>query len=410
VAHRSNAGGSKKRPTRYGSATTPLLATALRLHKKGELPAAKVAYRHAIELDDCSVDAWLNLGAVEVALGSVRAARAAFERALALAPDDARVARDVGIGRMALGLLADARAALECAIALDSALTGARLHLSRVCAELNDSFHAREHARMAVQAAPLEAATHLELHRAVFDDGDARLAIDAARRAVELDPSYSLAHYFLAGALALQGEPARDDIAVDPGLVDGLRYAIRMRDGETRYFANRQETLRFALESAALRGAVLELGVRFGVSTRVLATGAPEVIAFDSFEGLPEAWSGRARGAFSTGGEPPELPANVRLQIGWFEDTLPPFVATLQKPLRLVHIDSDLYTSAATALAALGAHIGAGTVIVFDEYIGNGSWRADEHRAFQEAVRRFGWRYEYLAFSWITGQAVVRIT
>lgn len=46
---------------------------------------------------------------------------------------------------------------------------------------------------------------------------------------------------------------------------------------------------------------------------------------------------------------------------------------------------------------------------MFDEYLINDWWREDEYKAFQEAVAQRGWRYEYLAFSLFTGQAVVQI-
>ena len=36
-------------------------------------------------------------------------------------------------------------------------------------------------------------------------------------------------------------------------------------------------------------------------------------------------------------------------------------------------------------------------------------WREDEFRAFQECAQRYAWRYEYLAFSLCTRQAVVRV-
>jgi hypothetical protein len=57
----------------------------------------------------------------------------------------------------------------------------------------------------------------------------------------------------------------------------------------------------------------------------------------------------------------------------------------------------------------LSSQIVPGTVIVFDEYIGNEHWREDEFKAFQEAVSTYGWTYEYLAFSMFTKQVVVRM-
>ena len=60
-------------------------------------------------------------------------------------------------------------------------------------------------------------------------------------------------------------------------------------------------------------------------------------------------------------------------------------------------------------LECLGPRLRAGTVLVFDEYFGNERWRQDEHRAYVEAAERFGWKRDWLATSWITGQAAFRI-
>jgi predicted O-methyltransferase YrrM len=51
-----------------------------------------------------------------------------------------------------------------------------------------------------------------------------------------------------------------------------------------------------------------------------------------------------------------------------------------------------------------------GTVIIFDEYAVNPHWKEDEYRAFQEAVEKYGWTYEYIGISLVSQQAVVRIT
>ena len=84
-------------------------------------------------------------------------------------------------------------------------------------------------------------------------------------------------------------------------------------------------------------------------------------------------------------------------------------MATHDEPLRFVHIDCDLYSSTVTVFEHLADRIGPGTVIVFDDYLLNDNWRHDEFKAFQEAVERHGWTYEYLAFGLHTGQAAVRI-
>ena len=54
---------------------------------------------------------------------------------------------------------------------------------------------------------------------------------------------------------------------------------------------------------------------------------------FDSFEGLPEAWTlGAKAGAFSIGGNLPPVRGNVRLTKGFFEDTLPASSRSIRAP------------------------------------------------------------------------------
>ncbi len=134
-----------------------------------------------------------------------------------------------------------------------------------------------------------------------------------------------------------------------------------------------------------------------------------EVHGFDSFEGLPEAWHHMPKGLYSTKGVIPSVQENVILHIGLFEETLPGFVEKFQDPIRFINIDCDIFSSTKTVLDFLAGQITHGTVIVFDEYIGNENWREDEFKAFQEAVLRYDWEYEYLCFSFMTKQVVVRI-
>ena len=47
--------------------------------------------------------------------------------------------------------------------------------------------------------------------------------------------------------------------------------------------------------------------------------------------------------------------------------------------------------------------------VVFDEYLTNERWEDDEHKAFVDAARRFGWSYDFVAFNLFTGQATIRI-
>ena len=172
----------------------------------------------------------------------------------------------------------------------------------------------------------------------------------------------------------------------------------------------REEILDLALARMPTEGCILEFGVANGDSIHYLAgrTRRP-VHGFDSFEGLPEDWPGRheAKGHYTTDGRLPPVPANVTLHKGWFEDTLPAFLAGEAAGVALLHVDCDLYTSTHTVLDLLKPRVTPGTVIVFDEYFNFVGWRNHEFRAFQEFIAETGWAYRYLA--WAYQQAVVVI-
>ncbi|KAL7471664.1 hypothetical protein ACHAXS_011949 [Conticribra weissflogii] len=166
-------------------------------------------------------------------------------------------------------------------------------------------------------------------------------------------------------------------------------------------------------------GLVCEFGVASGRSLRMTQEMLPletEIHGFDTFTGLPVAWGKEPAGAYSTGGNIPKMEeegnTNVRFHKGLFKDTIPKFLSTVDKgrPLAYANIDCDLYGSTRDVLEAFHGRIIPGTVLVFDEYLCHPSWRQDEFRAWRECCKRFGWQYEYLAFSLSTKQAVVRVT
>jgi hypothetical protein len=175
-----------------------------------------------------------------------------------------------------------------------------------------------------------------------------------------------------------------------------------------------QDLLSFAVTTVTLPGQVLEFGVNAGGTIRHLAKLMPDrkIHGFDSFEGLPEAWSGNnlPAGAFSRGGKLPKVPANVTLHKGWFNDTLPGFVAANPAPIAFLHVDCDIYASTKTIFDGLAPQIVPGTVIVFDEFFNYPNWQAHEYRAFMEflTARGLGFRYTGYAYEQVAGFIVER--
>jgi len=171
------------------------------------------------------------------------------------------------------------------------------------------------------------------------------------------------------------------------------------------------EVLAFALDMVKIEGHYLEFGVFTGGTIRFIARkiGDRTIHGFDSFQGLPEDWSGYNLGqrAFDAGGRMPKVPSNVRLYGGWFEDSIPPWLDANPGPVAFIHVDCDLYESTRTIFTHLADRIVPGTIILFDEYFNYPNWEQHEFKAFQEFIRDRAVRYRYLGFS--RQQVAVRV-
>jgi len=178
-------------------------------------------------------------------------------------------------------------------------------------------------------------------------------------------------------------------------------------------FRDRWDLLLFAAREAQADGLMLEFGVADGASLRYVASRvARSFHGFDSFEGLPEDWSGtfEQKGKFTRAGALPPVPANAQLHPGWFADTLPRFLAEHpSETIAFVHVDCDIYASTATVLGQLGGRLEPGAILVFDEYFNYPNWQRHEWRAFQEFVRDTGTDYTYLGFAQKNGHVAVRL-
>ncbi len=163
---------------------------------------------------------------------------------------------------------------------------------------------------------------------------------------------------------------------------------------------------------AAESGLCCEFGVYKGETLNYIAKRVKgPVYGFDSFEGLPEAWrAGFPQGAFGLGvAHLPACEQNATLVPGWFNESLPPFVASHPQPVAFLHVDCDLYSSTRTIFEHLGSRLMPGAVIVFDEYFNYPGWRAHEYRAFEEFLQESGRRCEYLCYNKLHEQVAVQI-
>lgn len=141
---------------------------------------------------------------------------------------------------------------------------------------------------------------------------------------------------------------------------------------------DRKRHLLEAMTHVTLAGHVMEFGVYRGKTMQHISTHFAQQTCwgFDSFQGLPEPWythepthTNHPAGHFDLRVEQ-ELPVfapNVRLVAGWFQDTIPAWLANNAGPVSFLHVDCDLYSSARTVLHLLNDRVVPGSILVFDE-------------------------------------------
>lgn len=173
----------------------------------------------------------------------------------------------------------------------------------------------------------------------------------------------------------------------------------------------------YCVDHVELDGLWAEFGVYKGASSKYLSEMKNKSFpdseygfhGFDSFEGLPEAWSGTgsSKGKFKTG-VIPEI-SGVTFHKGWFKDTIPKFLEDHEENFAFIHIDCDIYSSTVDILSNLKNRIVSGTVILFDELIGYDAWEEHEYKAFMEFVEQNGVEYEWIGYVANAGQAACKI-
>ena len=157
----------------------------------------------------------------------------------------------------------------------------------------------------------------------------------------------------------------------------------------------------YALNKICLTGICAEFGVWKGESINYFARKLSTIYGFDSFEGLREDWKGSylPKGTFDLQGKLPKVAKNVHLIKGWFDVTVPGFLAHCPEPFAFVHIDCDTFEATEVVLSLIGPHLVPGTILVFDEFFGHRGWELGEFKAWNEYVHRTGTEYESLGFS-----------
>jgi Flp pilus assembly protein TadD len=367
-------------------AINQVMQQAIRLHQAGHFPEAEAGYHHVLRISPNHPDALALLGAIALHDHRIEESIKLISRAIKVNPRNPEYHSNLALALQFDGRISDAE----------------------------------RHCREAIRLKPDYADAWYNMHALLVNAEYLQPSIDCLRKVVELVPMDMDARLLLgimhdyAGdeeAAQVQFKLVETSSALFKSRLDAWCYIREYKqDKKIRLIGSRIHAFEMGLSEARVDGLVMEFGVRNGNSIRkIAALAGQEVHGFDSFEGLPEAWHHEPKGSYTTEGKIPEVPKNVKLHIGWFDKTLPDFLKQHPEPLRFMNIDCDIYSSTKTVLDALAERIIPGSVILFDEYVGNEHWREDEYKAFQEASAKYGWHYEYLCFSIFTKQTVVRI-
>lgn len=373
------------KPQDMAAAIPQALRTALLHQHAGRTSQAEAIYGQVLQKVPNQPDALHLLGALNLGQGNIEVAVKLINKAIRINPSNPEYYSNLGFAYHEQGRLDEAT----------------------------------ENYRKALALKPEYANANYNLHALLLNPQDMRAAMQCLQRVIDMHPADGDARFMLGVLADYSGDAAiaaeqfgrlENGSNLDHARLDAWRYIRSANQKLPPITGSMIETFKLALGAAPSEGLVLEFGVRFGNTIRQIAGLVKQPVhGFDSFEGLPEVWHHEPKGSYTTKGEIPEVPKNVTLHVGWFEDTLPAFLEKTSGTVRFMNIDCDIYSSTKTVLDQLAPRIVPGTVIVFDEYIGNEHWREDEFKAFQEAVARYGWSYEYLCFSVFTKQVAVRI-
>jgi len=382
----------------------------------GHRGEAKLSYGKALSLQPNHVEAHNGIGLLEMSAGQLHDAITAFEKALELRPNDAHIHNNLGQALQRQHRYEDAATQFRKALAIQPTLMAAHNNLGGALFEIESAEAALQSYETALQTDPTFTPALLNQGIALFDESEPEKAFRSFDAALSASKEHSLARAYRDISFHLcnpEGPlPDKNEHPVPEACAIIESYLYMRENGPgAKAMSRHRDVLKLAVEAAPVDGLVLEFGVFFGHSIRYLAgLAGGDVHGFDSFEGIPEKWfQGEDAGAYTTGGKLPPVPDNVTLHVGWFNETLVPFKASHDGPIRLANIDCDIYVSTKCIFDELENQMVEGTILIFDEYLCYPDWQEHEYKAFQEFIQRTGWEYEYLAYSLFSRQTVVRL-
>ena len=399
---------------------------AVVLQEMGRQSEAANWYEKSLRLCPGNVQAYCNIAICLLKVNQSDRACQILQKANKLHPENAFLLFYLGEAYQNLNNFKRAIPCYRDAIELSSESAALRGSLARALRNIGDTAAAIKELEYALKLDPANATAHHDLGVCIYDDVDFIPAKHAFMNAVQYNPCNDQSIFYLGLTCAHCGDQIEAEKhfgKIESGhssmecFVDSYRYICSL-EHNAKFFSTPESVFQFAISQSGTDGLFMEFGVYNGASINIIATKtANKVYGFDTFQGLPIDWvvkDGDSKtvepaGSYSTHGSLPEVPANVELIVGVFEETLPGFCKSHSEPVSFINIDCDLYESTKTIFDCLAGQIQHGTIIVFDDYFCIPGWRDHEHKALQDFVGDAGVSYEYLAFNFFTRQVIIRV-
>jgi len=196
----------RRAAAKLGSPATQLLATAVRLHRAGQLVAAEACYRQVLAAQPNLAEGHFRLGDALMDQGKFDEAVAAYRCAIGLKSNYAEAHSNLGNALIAQGKLDEAIAAYRQAIGIKPDLAETHSNLGGGLAAQGKLEEAVSAYRQAIDIKPDFAGAHSNLGLILTGQGKLDEAIAACRRAIAIKPDFAKAYSNLGNALSGQGK------------------------------------------------------------------------------------------------------------------------------------------------------------------------------------------------------------
>ena len=385
------------------------------LKEVGRLEEAEASYSQAIALKSNFAEAYYNLGNTLKELGRLDEAEASCRQAIAIKPDFAKAHSNLGVTLKELGRLEEAEASFRQAVGLKPDFAEAHNNLGNPLNELGRLDEAEASCRHAIALKPDYADAFWNLHGIQKTIQGAEHWIDKCLLA---DTNHVKARLTKAALRYYQG----DSNSFDGLMKSEFKQHPFMRSFSWAFSLPALPELHFErwcffdaiIKKSIISKPFYEFGVWRASSFKYLINVFKKGYGFDTFTGLPEDWCeengsvAQKAGTYTSDGNVPDIKGGEFI-VGKFEDTLPAFFAESRPMASIINFDADLYSSTICALNYSKSVMDRDTILIFDEFIINGSWEQDEFKALNEFCSINDCSYEVIAISFFTKQVAVKL-